>query len=213
MGRVEYFSNSLAQERAAPRVAVTAVSLPGRAVAPGGFDPRRVIAAAIAILFSALQVIANADEPSLASPDKRYLIRLHHKPDAIYPVVILRDTRSGHESQIFDYDSVGQGAIGLDALWSPDSRYVVLGIAVSPSKHAVKVYRIDQGVVREVEILPVPKALDTRTKSDRGGPFTDRWEDNRTLWIGDSTKYRVFRYRVTKDGKLKADAFKEESQN
>ncbi len=164
----------------------------------------------IAFLFSALYLAAHADEPSVVSPNKRYHVRLHHNPGAIFPVIILRDARTGREAEVFDYDSVGQGTTGLDALWSPDSRYVALGIAVGPSTHEVEVYRIDNGKAAEVELLPLPKSLDTKKYSFRGGTFADRWEDSRTLWVGDSSKNRSFRYHFTKNGKLLAHAFKDD---
>lgn len=169
-----------------------------------------------AILFAASFLVLCAitkAEPTVASPDKRYLLVLRApKPDSVYPIIVLRDARTGRETEVFDYDSVGQGTTGLSALWSPDSRYVALTIAVGPSTQDVGVYRIENGNAHEIEILPLPKALDTKKYSFRGGPYVDRWEDNQTLWIGDSSKSRVFRYRFTKSGKLRADRF-EERQN
>ena len=154
---------------------------------------------------------ARAEESSIVSPDKCYLIRLQRKPQSIYPVVILRDARTGVESEIFDYGSVGQGTTGLRALWSPDNQYFALDIAVGPSTQEVEVFHIKGGKAYEVEILPIPKALDTKKYSFRGGTFAKSWGANsQGLWIGDSSKNRSFHFRFTKDGKLKADAFKDE---
>lgn len=177
------------------------------------FQARPVRTILTALLSLTLCIAANADKHALASPNKRYLIRLHHKRDSIYPVIILRDTRTGREVEVFDYDSTGQGTTALEALWSPDSRHVALDISVGPSTHEVAVYRIEDGKATEAELLPLPKALDIKKYSFRGGTFASHWKDNRTLWIGDNSKNRSFRYRFTENGKLLTDAFKDDLPN
>jgi hypothetical protein len=147
----------------------------------------------------------------VASPDSRYIVRLHHKPDSTFPLILLRDTRTGRETEVFDYDSVGQGTTGLHAVWSPDSRHVAVTIAVGPATQEFAVYRVADGTASELEILPIPKALDAPRHGHRGGPSVNRWEDNRTLWINDGQKNRAFRYRISKQGKLLADGFKDDT--
>jgi hypothetical protein len=164
----------------------------------------------LALLVSTLPLIA-ADEPSVASPDRRYAIRLHHEPDAVYPVILLRDTRSGKETEVFTYDSVGQVTTRLRSAWSPDSHHVAFTIAVGPATQEFAVFRMVDGTARELEILPIPKSLDAPLLGHRGGPSVDRWADNRTLWINDGQKNRAFRYRITKEGKLAADGFKDDA--
>lgn len=165
----------------------------------------------LTLLLSTFCLAASSNEPSVASPDGRYVVRLCHKPDSIYPLILLRDTRTGKETEVFDYDSVGQGTTGLDAVWSPDSRYLALTIAVGPATQEFAVYRIADGAARELEILPIPKSLDAPRYGHRGGPSVNRWEDSRTLWINDGQKNRAFRYRITKHGKLLADGFKNDT--
>ena len=146
----------------------------------------------------------------MLSPDKRYLVTLRPpKPDTAFPVIMLRDTRTGRDVELFDYDSVGQGTSVLSAFWSPDSRYVALTLAMGPATQDVAVYRITEGAVHEVTLLPIPKSLDAERYGHRGGPSVDRWEDNRSLWVSDGQKSRSFRYRFTKQDELLADDFKQ----
>ena len=172
---------------------------------------RTVKAIVVAVMLCLVLGAARADEPAVESPSKRYVVRLQHRDGATFPVIILRDTQSGRESEIFDYDSVGQGTTGLEALWSPDSVHLALTIVVGPSTQEVQLYRIAEGQAREIEIPPVPKAFDTKKYSHRGGTYADRWEGSRVLWIGDSSKNRRFRYRFTKNDKLVVDAFKDDA--
>jgi hypothetical protein len=164
----------------------------------------------LVLLFLTLCLAARGDESSVASPDGRYAVRLHHKPNSVFPLILLRDIRSGNETEVFDYESVGQGTTGLHAVWSPDSRHVAFTIAVGPATQEFAVYRIANGTVRELEILPIPKSLDAPHQGHRGGPSVNRWEDSHTLWINDGQKNRAFRYRITKQSKLLADGFKED---
>jgi hypothetical protein len=124
-------------------------------------------------------------------------------------VIILRDTRTGREAEIFDYESVGQGTSVLHAVWSPDSRYVALTLAMGPATQDVAVYRVTDGAAREVKILPIPKSLDAKRHGHRGGPSVERWQDHRTLWVSDDQKNRSFRYRLNKQGQLVADGFRQ----
>ena len=121
---------------------------------------------------------------------------------------MLRDTRTGRDVELFDYDSVGQGTSVLRAFWSPDSRHVALTLAMGPATQDVAVYRITEGVAHEVTLLPIPKSIDAQRYGHRGGPSVERWGDNRTLWVSDGQKSRSFRYSFTKQDKLLADDFK-----
>jgi hypothetical protein len=166
----------------------------------------------LAFSYLALSLMASAGEPSVPSPDKRYLVTLQSaKPDTAFPVIVLRDTSTGRDVELFDYDSVGQGTSALHAVWSPDSRHVALTLAMGPATQNVAVYRITNGTAHEVPILPIPKSLDAVRHGHRGGPSVDCWHDNRTLWVNDGQKSRSFRYRFTKQGKLLADHFKEQT--
>lgn len=128
-----------------------------------------------ALAYLTMCLVASANDPAVPSPDQRYIITLRHpKTDAIYPVIVLRDKRTGRDTEVFNYDSVGQGTTGLDALWSPNSRYVAITIAVGPATQDVEVYRIDNGKAVEVELLPPPKAIDAKKHSFRGGPSAAR---------------------------------------
>jgi hypothetical protein len=167
--------------------------------------------AVLAILFSVVCLQAADHDTPVKSPDKRYVIFLRPpQGDAVFPVIMLRDSRTGREEEIFDGNSIGQGA-DLHAVWSPDSRHVALTIAMGPATQEVFVYRISNGVVSEVELLPIPKAIDARRYGHRGGPSVKHWQDSRTLWIVDGQKSRSFRYRFTKQGKLLADGFKQDA--
>lgn len=160
------------------------------------------------LLFAVFVQAADYDAP-VKSPDGRCVVFLRPPAgEAVFPVITLRDTRTGKETEIFDGDSIGQNT-GLHAVWSPDSRHVALTIAMGPATQEAFVYRVDNGAVHEVELLPIPKSIDAPRHGHRGGPSVERWQDNRTLWINDGQKSRAFRYRLTKQGKLLADGFKQ----
>jgi hypothetical protein len=164
-------------------------------------------AAFLAFLVSAVSIQAADYNAPIKSPDERYVVFLRTlQGDAVFPVIVLRDTRTNREAEVFDCESVGQGT-GLDAVWSPDSRHLALTIAMGPATQDAFVYRIRNGVVHQVELLPIPKNIDAPRQGHRGGPSVERWQDSRTVWIADGQKNRSFRYRFTKKGKPLADGF------
>jgi hypothetical protein len=166
----------------------------------------------IALAFSLMiGVTAHGGELTVTSPDKRYsIIFRHSKGESVLPVIFLRETLNGYESKLFEYaSSLGQAASSQKALWSPDSHHFALTIVAGKGTMEVVVYRLRNDSLDKVEILPLPKAIDTEEISFPGSPSADRWEDIRTLWISDSSKNRCFRYRLTKNRKMLADAFEE----
>ncbi len=162
----------------------------------------------LVLLLVALGLEASGDEPSVSSPDGRYILRLFHKANSIFPVIFLKDTRTGGETEVFDYESVDEGTTDLDAIWSPDSRHVAIDVRNGPATHMCVAYLVKNGQAREIEFLPIRKSLDATRHNFRGGTFGDHWEDNQTLWVGDTQKFRTFRYRLTKKGKLLTIGFK-----
>ena len=116
-----------------------------------------------------------------------------------------------------------------DETTSPNKRYVVLTEDSPDAQAFPKIVLIDKRNSKKtvlddefedfgqhwvelhaaaVEKLPIPANLDKEPYKIRGGEFVDRWANATTLWIGDSSKFRLFRYRFTSQGKLLADKYK-----
>lgn len=149
----------------------------------------------------------------LVSPDKRFELKLIQPAEpGKYPLMVLRDLKSGQALWEFDYAEVDEWHTGeLDAAWTPDSRHLAVTIQVA-RVIGTTVLSVHQEKVEEVEFLPVPAKLNKKSYTTRGGEFFSHWESNTSLWLNDNTRNRSFRYSLTKEGKLLADAFKDDPE-
>jgi len=144
----------------------------------------------------------------MVSPNKRYELSLVQPTETgKYPVLILRDLKTGRKLWDFDYEQIAEWHSGdLHAGWTPDSKHLAITIQAARVV-GTTVLSIDGEKVEEVELLPIPAKLDTKSYTTRGGEYFSNWETNSSLWLNDSSKSRSFRYSLTKEGKLLADAF------
>lgn len=147
----------------------------------------------------------------LVSPDQRYALTLVRpaKPGQ-FPLIVLREVKSGRKLWEFDYEWAEERHAGnLHAGWAPDSKHVAVTIQIARVIDTT-VLRIGKEKAEEVEFLPIPAKLDKESYTTRGGDSFSHWETNTTLWLNCTTKSRSFRYQLTKDGKLLADAYEDD---
>jgi hypothetical protein len=180
----------------------------------------------LTIIFLKISLAAHGGELTIESPDKRYsIIFRHSNGESFLPDIYLHETLTGHDIRLAHYAKIKKGSSNFNAMWSPDSNHVAVSLTglhgfakvhdpdqalIYVGDNPVRVWRIGVSPrISLVEFLPIPKALDTRKTSFHLSTFALRWEGNKTLWISDGPKNRCFRYRLTKNGKMLADAFKE----
>ncbi len=153
----------------------------------------------------------SAADAVLRSPDARYEVTLVQPTgDEKSTLIVLRDLKTNQQIWDFDYDSVAERHVSdLRGGWSPDSRHLALTIQVARVVETM-VLRVEEEKVEEVEMLPIPEKLDNPSYTHRGGEFFSHWESNEALWINNNTKNRSFRFFMTQDGKMLADAFEDD---
>ncbi len=123
--------------------------------------------------------------------------------------IVLRDTKSAQDIWEFEYDAVAERIVAtLEAGWSPDSKHVGITIQSGVGSE-VMVLRVEDSEVEEVEILPIPPALDREPRHSRGGEVFGHWENTRSFWTSENRKDRFFRYSITPKGKLLADKYED----
>jgi len=156
-------------------------------------------------------VTAHGDELTVTSPDQRYsIIFRHSNGESFLPDTYLHESLTGDDLRLAGYAPIKKGSSRFNALWSPDSRHVAVTLTGLPGLNGVQVWRIGVSPhISMLEILPLPKAIDTKKTSFVGGTSAHSWEGNEILWISDRSKNRLFRYRLTKNRKMLADAFEE----